>query len=316
MEISQWNLLKPTAGMSGLKRYSDEIHKQCSMFGTINRYYSTGNKLETFLGYKPGDVTHITTQQIAFMSLFKHVKNCVVTVHDLIESHWYSPQRQFKELWFLNELFLKNSGHFITDSAYTKMDLMNTFGVSEENIDVVYLGVDHKTFYPEDHELCRTHMKMFEDEVYVLANSSGEPWKNTRLLGNIALEPDHNIKIIDIGYGRGKWGYVDDEMLRILYSACDAFLAPSKAEGFGLPILEAQACGCPVVASNCTSYPEVVGQGGQLVNPDNTDQWIEAIEKAVKHRKQWGNRGIVNAKKFSWEHTGKQTWDVYEKIRG
>lgn len=308
MRVAHWNLIQPNAKMSGLKRYDDEIYTQCSKYGVVDRYHSQGKKLDSFLNYKAADVTHITTQQVAFLRSFKNVKNCVVTVHDLIESHWYSKSRNFHELWYLNELLLSQVKNFIADSYYTKKDLMETFGIPEDHIDVIYLGVDHKTFFPMNREICRKALDFDEGKVYCFGVSSGEPWKNTEILKSLPFE------IIDIGYGRGKFGYVDDNMLRALYCACDVFLAPSKAEGFGLPILEAQACGCPVVASNCTSFPEVTGQGGQLVDPDNKDQWVEAICKAVDHREKWGNRGIVNAKKFSWEHTGKQTWKVYEKI--
>lgn len=310
MDIAQWNLIQPNATISGLKRYDDEIYKQCSELGTVQRYGPAGNKYRTFLNYTESDVTHITTQQLAFLSVLKNVKRCVVTVHDIIQEHWYSRQRQIREYWFLNQLFLRNAGHFIADSHYTKMDLVDVFDIPEESIDVVYCGVDHKTFYPEDQGLvnCRELLGFDEDKTYVFAVSSGEPWKNTKLLKCLPFE------VIDIGYGRGRFGYIDDSMLRAMYCACDVFLAPSKAEGFGLPILEAQACGCPVVASNCTSYPEVVGQGGQLVDPDAPEQWIEAVYKAAENRTKWGNRGIANARKFSWEHTGKWTWNVYKTL--
>ncbi len=309
MKVAQWNIIKQDSPICGLKRYDDQI-AQCSKYGPVERYGPSETRLSTFMNYQQADVTHITTHQLAFLSPLKRVKKCVVTVHDLIQEHWYSRQRQIQEFWVLNQLFLKNAGHFIADSYYTKMDLVNTFGIPEESIDVIYLGVDHDTFFPEDQSFinCRKLLGFDEDKTYVFGVSSGEPWKNTKLLKLLPFE------VIDIGYGRGRFGYIDDAMLRAMYCACDVFVAPSKAEGFGLPILEAQACGCPVVASKCTSYPEVVGQGGQLIDPDDPEQWVEAICKAAENRTKWGNRGIINAKRFTWEHTRRWTWDIYRKL--
>jgi len=149
---------------------------------------------------------------------------------------------------------------------------------------------------------------MKQDEIYMLSVSSGEPWKNTELLQKLPY------RILDIGYGRGIFGTITDQNLAVLYNACDAFLAPSKHEGFGLPILEAMSCGCPVIASNCTSFPEVVGSNGILVNPDDKNEWCNAIESVLSSPSHWSGRVIKQASNFSWNKCGVDTCKIYESM--
>jgi len=213
-----------------------------------------------------------------------------------------------QEIWMPNEFILAAFKHYIADSYYTKQDLIYSFGVPEENVSVIHLGVDHSVFTPKDRQLCRQKFNMLDDEIYLLSVSSGEPWKNTGILKNLPY------KVIDIGYGRGQYGALEEERLADLYCACDVFLMPSKAEGFGLPAVEAMACGTPVVASNCTSRPEVVGTGGKLVHPDDINAWTHAIEDILDSRTRWSKRALTQSNKFSWEKTGQETLQLYEKV--
>lgn len=305
MQISQWNITRDNSPISGLHRYDNEIFKECSKYTNVTRCRSTGKIIKTLNGMKQGDVTHITTHQLAFLKTLKHVNNCVVTVHDIIPHNWFSLRRQISDKWILNEFLLSRADMFIADSNYTKYDLLRHFRIPDEKVKVVYLGVDHSVFYPRARTECREMFGMSEDEIYLLSVSSGEPWKNTQILEKLPY------KILDIGYGRGQLGLIGDDHLACLYNACDAFLAPSVAEGFGLPVVEAMACGCPVIASHATSFPEVLGNGGLTVDPFERDEWVHAIESVLSSREKWSKRGIERASRCSWEKCGEETVDVY-----
>jgi glycosyltransferase involved in cell wall biosynthesis len=112
-------------------------------------------------------------------------------------------------------------------------------------------------------------------------------------------------------------GLVSDPQLVALYQQASAFVFPSLYEGFGLPVLEAMACGCPVITSSTSSLPEVAGKAGILVNPNNTTELMEAMTQvltdtalALTLRKM----GREQAEKFSWEKTARATADLYQKV--
>ncbi len=108
-------------------------------------------------------------------------------------------------------------------------------------------------------------------------------------------------------------GFVPDEDLPALYSGAGAFVYPSLYEGFGLPILEAMASGCPVVTSNVSSMPEVAGKAAVLVNPEKVEDIARGIEEALESREELIKKGRARAQEFSWEKTALQTLKVYRE---
>jgi glycosyltransferase involved in cell wall biosynthesis len=109
-------------------------------------------------------------------------------------------------------------------------------------------------------------------------------------------------------------GYVPDADLPLLYNAADVFAYPSLYEGFGLPVLEAMACGAAVITSKVSSLPEVSGDAARLVDPYDVDDMAHALHEIVRDesvRRTWGTRGIARARLFSWERTAEQTVQVY-----
>ena len=103
------------------------------------------------------------------------------------------------------------------------------------------------------------------------------------------------------------------DRLKGIYSAATLFAYPSLYEGFGLPLLEAMACGVPVVASNRASLPEVCGQAAILVEPDQ-DDLVAGIVRALENREAWGERGLQRASEFSWKRTAAGTLEVYREL--
>lgn len=111
-------------------------------------------------------------------------------------------------------------------------------------------------------------------------------------------------------------GHLSDDDLRALYSSCRVFVYPSLYEGFGLPLLEAMACGAPVVTSNVGSIVETVGNAARLISPTDSDDLAQAITALLddaREREHRSSAGIKHARKFSWEKTAAATWEVYQK---
>jgi glycosyltransferase involved in cell wall biosynthesis len=112
-------------------------------------------------------------------------------------------------------------------------------------------------------------------------------------------------------------GYAEEMDIPVLYSGATALTFPSLYEGFGFPPLEAMSCGCPVISSDTSSLPEVVGQAGILIPPKNEKIWAEKMVKVSKNEKiarELSEKGLIQAKKFSWEKTAKETVKVYEEV--
>jgi glycosyltransferase involved in cell wall biosynthesis len=113
--------------------------------------------------------------------------------------------------------------------------------------------------------------------------------------------------------------FVPDDDLAALFSACEAFVFPSLYEGFGLPPLEAMASGAPVICSNTSSLPEVVGDAALLINPRDVGEIANAIERVITDsalRDELRTKGLAQAKKFSWERAARETLAVYERVIG
>ena len=135
----------------------------------------------------------------------------------------------------------------------------------------------------------------------------------------------NNLKLIVAGedtakkdYARGIRfvGRVNESELAILYSGAEALVYPSFYEGFGLPVIEAFSCGCPVVASKTSSIPEVAGDAAILVDPTSLDSVVKGIDKALENKNDLRKRGLERAKDFSWEKTAEETLKVYKELNG
>jgi glycosyltransferase involved in cell wall biosynthesis len=113
--------------------------------------------------------------------------------------------------------------------------------------------------------------------------------------------------------------HVEEGLLPALYGGAEALLLPSVHEGFGLPALEAFACGCPVVAARAAALPEAVGEAGLLVEPKHAEAWVEAVhrlDRDVALRATLVERGLARAQEFSWEVCAQRTADVYRRALG
>lgn len=241
-----------------------------------------------------------------------------------------------KNDWFYHLFYSINSDdYYFANSAYTKEDFIKHCPCIDANkITVTYLGADEKNFYPNKDEKknqsIREKYHIPQDKQYIFSLCSIEPRKNLLFAVENFIRFIHKNQIQDVVFvlGGGHWkefikklenkiqglgeyankiiraGYVDDEDLSNLYShsLCSVYL--SKYEGFGLPALEAMSCQTPLIASNVTSIPEVVGDGGILIDPDDGLALQDAFKKIYFDKSfatELSLRGIEQAKKFSWK---------------
>lgn len=252
----------------------------------------------------------------------------VVTIHDL--GSQYLPQmHQFKQrayLRLMQSYQLKTASKIIAVSKATKDDLVKKVGLDPEKIEVVYEGYDREKF--------KIDTQVDSLIPYFLFVGTIQPRKNLeRIIRAFAKIKDKNLVIAGLkGWlsdeiyklpkklgieSRVKFlGYVPDEKLPALYSGAEAFLFPSLFEGFGLPILEAQACGCPVITSNISSMPEIAGKGAVYVDPYSVDDIVDGVIKCQMSnvKSQMIKAGFENVKRFSWKKCAEETLKVLEEI--
>jgi len=267
----------------------------------------------------------------------------VVTIHD-ITTILYPETFNKKDvlLWdFTIKAVLKKCDVFIADSYNTKQDCIKHLHIQEDNIQVIPLAVD-KIFKPiiVSEELKREIAAKYGIEYpYILYVGTLEGRKNiTTLINAYAKLRKAGINHKLVIAGRKGWkyadiftaiernnlqndiiftGFVEREELPLLYNLADVFAYPSLYEGFGIPPLEAMACGTPVVVSNSSSLPEVVGDAGILIDPYNVDELSSALLSIISDKTLQNElkiKGMNKAREFSWEKTAKETWSVYEQL--
>jgi glycosyltransferase involved in cell wall biosynthesis len=257
----------------------------------------------------------------------------VTTVHDLVPI-LYTEHLVPKIVQNFNnniKWIKKECERIIAVSESTKADLINQIGISGDQIDVVYSGVSNK-FKPVTNALQieKVKKKYGIEKDYFLTVGTLEPRKNIDKVVE-AFEKINNKDLSLVIAGKYGWGqrqaedrdriittgFVSDEDLPALYSGSKAFIYVSLYEGFGLPVLEAMGCGCPVVTSNVSSLPEVAGGAALLVNPNSAKEIVAAVNKIVEDkelRKKLSKQSLLQAEKFSWKTTAEKTLEVYNKV--
>lgn len=264
----------------------------------------------------------------------------VLTVHDLIGMLFPRNLPPVSRLYWANWLpfTIRFADVVLADSECTRRDIARLLRLPPERIEVIPLGVDER-FAPQsrgDIEGCRAQYAL--PEHFVLYVGTIEPRKGVDILidafAKVARRLPHHLVIT----GKRGWywepvsrraaasavgdrihflDYLADEDLPALYAAASVFVFPSRYEGFGLPVLEAMACGAPVVCSSASSLPEVAGQAALLVSPGQPEALAEAIEAVLDDsalREGLREKGLRRARNFTWEKTARATLRVYERV--
>lgn len=238
---------------------------------------------------------------------------------------------------------VQRADFILADSQATKDDLMRLYGVSAEKIDVLLSGVDARFKRVSDADIILTTRRRHAigERPYIFAVGTIQPRKNYErvILALAALRGrGHDLALVIAG-GKG-WledpiyqtirdtgmqdfvhliGFVDDADLPALYSSAVCLAFPSLYEGFGLPILEAMACGTPVVTANVSSLPEVAGDDALLVDPYDQDAITNAIERLVTDetlRQRLVQGGYERVKQFTWSASARKLHQIYSALLG
>jgi glycosyltransferase involved in cell wall biosynthesis len=182
-----------------------------------------------------------------------------------------------------------------TNAEYTANDIVQRLGIPRERIRVAYPGVDAR-YRPEGerHEIARP---------YVFTTAT-EDWRKNRVVVEAALRLlGEDLMLLSLG--RGGQGYIADEELPALYRGAAVFVYPSRFEGFGIPVIEAMACGVPCVVSSHSSLDEACGDAAVRADPESPEEFAEAIGRALAGRDELVARGFAHAGRFDWLETGR-----------
>lgn len=284
----------------------------------------------------PFDLYHA----LAFVAPVLLTKPMVVTVYDLTFMRYPQRLTTVRRLYLrhMTELTCKRARRILAISQSTADDLNSLLKIPAHKIDVTPLGYDRDRYQPLPQAQVEDFRQKHElPERFWFYLGTIEPRKNlVTLLDAYAQLPESERLPLYIGGGLGwktddffaaikrhqleesviRTGFIPDEDIALWYNAADVFLYPSVFEGFGLPVLEAMACGTPVVTSNVSSLPEVADGAGLCLPPHDTTAWTETL-RSVYHDAAWRQAareaGLQKAQQFRWETTAQQTLDSYRR---
>jgi len=326
--------------MSGVQRYTLELLKRWSakqyatlapkgsvsgVSGHLWEQFVLPRKLQGGMLFSPSNTGPL------------EVKNQVLTIHDVVpldHPEWLNPSFAAWYCYLIPRL-ARRVEHVIAVSAYSKKRIVYHTGIPSEKVTVISNGIDSSFFPRNDEEVDSVRRVLgISSRSYILSLGSLEPRKNLHGLlqaweATLDRIPDDVWLVIVGGKGRKQvfqdvkmstlpprvytTGHVADEHLPALYSGALAFAYLSFYEGFGLPPLEAMAAGTPVLTSNRTALPEVVGDAGLMVDPLRKDDIAEALLRLLENsdmRADFAAKGIKRAKLFNWDKTAELTWQV------
>ncbi len=282
------------------------------------------------------DLFHAMT----FVSPALLTKPSVVTVYDLSFVHYPQVLSSARRAYLRNftAWSCKRARRVLAISASTAQDVHRTFHIPLDKIDVALAGYDDKRLFPLPPEQVQAfRMQKGLPPRFWLFIGTLEPRKNlTTLLDAYAQLPTHERLPLVLGGGKGwdyapiferiaryglaDWvstpGFIPAEELALWYNSAEAFIYPSIYEGFGLPVLEAMACGTPVLLADASSLPEVGGNCGLTIPPLDRDAWLAALRR-VYHDADWraaaSVQGLADAQAFTWRRTAQATINAYER---
>lgn len=300
--------------------------------------------------YPEADIYHVTEQTLASLLLFRRPSGkVVVTVHDIFPSmvrndpQLGSPYGGSEHVYYrLPVAGLKRANHLIAVSEYTKQCVVKHLGIASEKISVVYHGIDHERFRSLSVPAAiREKYRLPPGRRYLIYVGSEDPRKNlVALIGALAKVRSElpNVELIKVGrahFDRERRRLIDlanrlgvrteihfledvpEDHLPLLYNLAEVCVIPSLYEGFGFPLLEAMACGTPVVYADAGSLPEIAGNAGVRVFPCDVNTLTSTL-CALLTRKQkpllLRTAGQNQAARFTWATTIQGTAAVYEKL--
>lgn len=282
----------------------------------------------------PYDVLHFPYDSVVACKRGKFV----VTIHDVKPLIFNALRPDFGWNSLIQRLIIPDQktqvDQVITVSECSRRDIVERLGFPPERISVVYPGIDRGQFCPASTEPAESGSRP-----YILCVAGSDPTKNVETLveafgrlprplrnaydlmlaGDMRRRIDIRERVGQLGIDAQTRfiGVVDEAQLVTLYQRATVFVFPSRYEGFGLPVLEAMACGCPVISSNASSLPEVVGEAALLANPSDAGEFLDQLVRVLtdqRLRQSLREKGLERAAWFSWEGMARETVRVYQQL--
>ena len=266
------------------------------------------------------------------------------TIHDLAPFH-LTGKYDWKRMIYGKHVvpfFARQTTRLTAVSQYTADDITKFFGIPQSKISVILNGLDHQRFQPNVDEASETALRekhQIDGPFFLYVARIEHPGKNhVRLIEAFTQLKKRTGSPWKLVFGGSDWhgaevvhktikespyandirvtGFVPDEDLPHLYRAAKAFVYPSLFEGFGLPPVEAMACGCPVISSASGSLAEVVDEAALIVEPESVESIADALAKMVDDESQRNSlktKGLTNAQRFRWDNAAKATGQEYQR---
>ncbi|MBN2568720.1 MAG: glycosyltransferase family 4 protein [Deltaproteobacteria bacterium] len=289
----------------------------------INRYHTVQKFTDSSI---PFDVFHPTYYDPYFLPYLSG-KPYVLTIYDMIHEifpDYFSPSSKTSEK---KKRLAQAASLIIAISENTKKDIIKIFGIKADKIRVIYLGVSPFSPVRDMNISIPGNFLLFVGQRYEYKNflTLAESIRKILIRNNLFLicfgggsftrKEMMTLRELDIA-DRVIFLSGNDQVLAYLYRSAIAYICPSRYEGFGIPVLEAMSCGCPVVSSNVSSLMEVGGDAASYFVPHDKDSMEEAVDRIVSdtsYRQALIERGFVQARKFTWEKTAAETSHVYKE---
>ncbi|WP_163195307.1 glycosyltransferase family 4 protein [Clostridium thermarum] len=312
-------------------KITDKVKPSYGKKGGFFRFLWT----QLVLPFKVGkeDILYHPFQYISFLSRARQV----ITIHDFIPVHYPEvAKHQYYYYKYIMPFLLRKAEKIVCISENTKKDLLDLYKVDESKIKVVYNGYDKNVFNREKKNK-GVLQKYGIDKDYIIMVGAAYPHKNLEsvLKAFSQIKDKTDYKVVIVGKGSAYveklkamtaelnisdrvifLGYVDGQDLPALYYFAKAFVYPTLYEGFGLPILEAAACGTAVICGDNSSLPEAAGEGAEFFDARSVESIKQALEAVLfdeNHRLELIRKGEENLKNFSWEKTGEEIYNFITK---
>lgn len=264
----------------------------------------------------------------------------VITIHDLAALHITSLSNPLHRTFYREAVkqSIQQADAIITPSEFTRRDVIDTFNILPQKVVTIYSGIN-PFFLQRENKNQNNFIKNYNLNHFILTVGTIEPRKNlVTLIKAFEIAKKRGIphKLVIVGKKGWLWkdiikrierssylrdivmtDYVSNNTLRSLYKNADCFVYPSLFEGFGFPVLEAMACGCPVITSNVSSLGEIAKNAAITFGPYDTEGYAREIIRIINDKNQRQNmisKGFLRAAEFSWEKTARQTLKLYKKV--